>query len=64
MGALAQFCKTELRLESVSVVTNGSLVPPWFLEELGRYIDAIAASCDSFDEGTDVEIGRGKGAHL
>ncbi|KAI9736469.1 MAG: hypothetical protein M1818_006203 [Claussenomyces sp. TS43310] len=64
VGELAQYCKTELQLESVSIVTNGSLVKPKWLEKFGCYIDIMAVSCDSFDEATNVRIGRGKGAHL
>ncbi|TEY35473.1 hypothetical protein BOTCAL_0590g00050 [Botryotinia calthae] len=64
VGELSRFCKTELGLESVSIVTNGSLVKPQFLATFGKFIDIIAVSCDSFDEATNVKIGRGKGAHL
>lgn len=61
LGHMARFCKEQLHLESVSVVTNGSLVDEKFLREYGRYIDIMAVSCDSFDEATNVEIGRGSG---
>jgi radical S-adenosyl methionine domain-containing protein 2 len=64
VGELAEYCKTELRLESVSIVTNGSLMKPGFFEKYGKYIDIIAVSCDSFDEATNIKIGRGKGKHL
>lgn len=64
VGELAEFCKKELKLESVSIVTNGSLVKPKFLKEFGSFIDIIAVSCDSFNEETNVKIGRGKGSHL
>ena len=64
VGELAKYCKTQLGLESVSIVTNGSLVKPSFLETYGEYIDIIAVSCDSFDEETNMKIGRGKGKHL
>ncbi|KAL1616636.1 hypothetical protein SLS56_011339 [Neofusicoccum ribis] len=56
-----QFCKEELRLESVSIVTNGSLVTSSFLAQYGQYIDILAVSCDSFNEGTNIKIGRGSG---
>ncbi|PQE05398.1 Radical S-adenosyl methionine domain-containing 2 protein [Rutstroemia sp. NJR-2017a BBW] len=64
VGELARYCKTELGLESISIVTNGSLVKPQFLDKFGRFIDIIAVSCDSFDEATNVKIGRGRGCHL
>ncbi|KAK2853337.1 hypothetical protein FQN49_005170 [Arthroderma sp. PD_2] len=61
LGPMVQFCKKELQLESVSIVTNGSLVKRQFLEQYGQYIDILAVSCDSFDEQTNIDIGRGKG---
>ncbi|RFU31046.1 hypothetical protein B7463_g5285, partial [Scytalidium lignicola] len=64
VGELARYCKTELQLESVSIVTNGSVLQPKFLETFGQFIDIIAVSCDSFDEATNIKIGRGKGSHL
>ncbi|KAL9121221.1 MAG: hypothetical protein Q9187_002230 [Circinaria calcarea] len=64
LGALARYCKDDLGLESVSVVTNGSKVTQAQLADFGRYIDIMAVSCDSFDEATNVAIGRGTGAHL
>jgi radical S-adenosyl methionine domain-containing protein 2 len=64
VGELARYCKDELHLESVSIVTNGSLVKENFFDSYGRYIDIMAVSCDSFDEATNVKIGRGTGKHL
>ncbi|EPS39744.1 hypothetical protein H072_6453 [Dactylellina haptotyla CBS 200.50] len=64
LGQLMKYCKEDLKLESVSVVTNGSLVNDRFLKIYGDYLDIIAVSCDSFDEDTNVAIGRGKGKHL
>lgn len=64
LGQLAQHCKSTLQLESVSIVTNGSKVTPTWLGEYGKYIDIMAVSCDSFDEATNVKIGRGTGKHL
>ncbi|KAM5444074.1 hypothetical protein MferCBS31731_000591 [Microsporum ferrugineum] len=61
LGPMVQFCKEELRLESVSIVTNGSLVKRDFLEQYGHFIDILAVSCDSFNEQTNIDIGRGKG---
>jgi radical S-adenosyl methionine domain-containing protein 2 len=64
IGELARYCKEELRLESVSIVTNGSLVKENFFDSYGRFIDIMAVSCDSFDETTNVKIGRGTGNHV
>ncbi|KAI9824974.1 MAG: hypothetical protein M1826_007226 [Phylliscum demangeonii] len=63
LGALLAYCK-EIRFESVSVVTNGSLVDRAFLERYGRHIDILAVSCDSFDEQTNIAIGRGSGKQV
>lgn len=59
LGAMIAFCKEELHLESVSIVTNGSLVDEVFLTKYGPYIDILAVSCDSFNEQTNIAIGRG-----
>ncbi|KAF8244927.1 radical SAM enzyme [Wilcoxina mikolae CBS 423.85] len=64
LGKMLQFCKEELKLDSVSIVTNGSHVTEKFLREHGKYIDILAVSCDSFNEETNVIIGRGKGTHI
>lgn len=64
LGAMLQFCKEELHLESCSIVTNGSLVDEKFIEEYGRYIDILAVSCDSFNEATNIAIGRGSGNNV
>ena len=61
LGELIDFCKEDLHLESVSIVTNGSLVKEDFLRKHGRNIDILAVSCDSFNEATNIAIGRGAG---
>ncbi|KAK5102108.1 hypothetical protein LTS08_004569 [Lithohypha guttulata] len=61
LGSLVDYCKEELRLESVSIVTNGSLVREEWLKTHARNIDILAVSCDSFNEQTNIEIGRGAG---
>ncbi|KAL8895589.1 MAG: hypothetical protein Q9207_008107 [Kuettlingeria erythrocarpa] len=64
LGDLVKYCKEDLRLESVSIVTNGSLVKENWLDTYAKYLDIMAVSCDSFDEVTNKLIGRGKGSHL
>lgn len=59
-----RYSKEELHLESVSIVTNGSLVQEDWLEAYAPYLDIMAVSCDSFNESTNASIGRGKGGHL
>ncbi len=61
LGGLIDYCKDNLELESVSIVTNGSKVTRAFLSKYGRNIDILAVSCDSFYEDKNIEIGRGDG---
>ncbi|EFX01708.1 radical s-adenosyl methionine domain containing protein 2 [Grosmannia clavigera kw1407] len=61
LGDMIVFCKETLSLESVSIVTNGSKVQRNFLQKYGFFIDILAVSCDSFNEVTNIEIGRGSG---
>lgn len=59
LGEICKFCKEDLHLESVSIVTNGSKVRKQFFRKYGHYVDIIAVSVDSFDEEVNVKIGRG-----
>lgn len=59
LGEICKFCKEELNLESVSIITNGSKVNKRFFQKYGNYVDIIAVSVDSFDESINVKIGRG-----
>ncbi|PWY65677.1 radical SAM enzyme [Aspergillus sclerotioniger CBS 115572] len=61
LGKMIDYCKEDLHLESVSIVTNGSLVTRNFLARHGHNIDILAVSCDSFNEHTNTKIGRGSG---
>lgn len=63
LGRLLRHCK-EVGVESVSIVSNGSKVTESFLERHGSNIDILAISCDSFDEQTNWEIGRGTGSNV
>ncbi|XP_022317272.2 S-adenosylmethionine-dependent nucleotide dehydratase RSAD2-like [Crassostrea virginica] len=58
LGELVQFCKQDLQLPSVTVVSNGSLITEKWFEKYGEYLDILAVSCDSFDPATNREIGR------
>ncbi|KAI4199988.1 MAG: hypothetical protein LQ350_004250 [Teloschistes chrysophthalmus] len=64
LGELVRYCKDTLCMESVSIVTNGSKVTEAWFEKYATYLDIMAVSCDSFDETTNVKIGRGRGEHL
>lgn len=64
LASMLAYCKEELKLESVTIITNGSLVTEKFLRGYGKYIDVLGVSCDSFNEETNIRIGRGKGGHV
>jgi radical S-adenosyl methionine domain-containing protein 2 len=67
IGEIFRFCKTELKLDFVSVVTNGLKVTEKWLDKYGGYLDIMALSCDSFDPETLLKIGRtenGKPTHV
>ncbi|KAM0719997.1 hypothetical protein Q7P37_004132 [Cladosporium fusiforme] len=64
LGWLCQFCKEELGLESVSIITNGTKVTEKWLATWGKYVDVMGVSCDSFDERTNELIGRGTGRNV
>ena len=61
LGPMVKFCKQDLQLESVSIVSNGSRIQRAWLEEYGPYVDILAISCDSFSQETNRRIGRGTG---
>ncbi|KAF8659857.1 hypothetical protein AX16_001741 [Volvariella volvacea WC 439] len=58
IGEIFRFCKEELRLESCSVVNNGSKVTEKWMDRYGQYLDVMAISCDSFDPGINTQLGR------
>ncbi|XP_076834234.1 S-adenosylmethionine-dependent nucleotide dehydratase RSAD2 [Brachyhypopomus gauderio] len=66
LGELVRYCKQELDLPSVSIVSNGSMIKENWFRKYGEYLDILAISCDSFDEDTNKVIGRGQGkkSHL
>ncbi|KAI1741069.1 hypothetical protein F4680DRAFT_417069 [Xylaria scruposa] len=64
LAMLCRFCKEELKLESVSIITNGTKVTKKWLEENGRFVDVLGVSCDSFNEETNIAIGRGTGNNV
>ncbi len=58
LGELIKYSKDDLSLESVSVISNGSRVTQEWMNTYGRYLDIMGVSCDSFDDETNVKIGR------
>lgn len=64
LGELIKFGKQTLELESISIVSNGSKIRESWLREYSPYLDILAISCDSFDEATNIRIGRGDGDNV
>ncbi|KAK5165806.1 uncharacterized protein LTR77_008729 [Saxophila tyrrhenica] len=64
LAMLCQYCKVDLKLDSVSIISNGSKLTKSWLENNGQYVDVLVVSCDSFDEATNIEIGRGDGNNV
>ena len=62
LGCMVRYCKEDLNLESVSIVSNGSLIKEEWFQEYATYVDILAISCDSFDNETNVQIGRTSGS--
>ena len=60
LGELIKICKEKIKIEKISIITNGSLVKKKFFEDFGKYIDVFGVSCDSFNKETNIQIGRGK----
>ncbi|KAI0313698.1 hypothetical protein OF83DRAFT_1140203 [Amylostereum chailletii] len=61
IGEIFKFCKEELKLEGTGVICNGSKVTEQWLNLYGDYLDFMGVSCDSFDEETNLKIGRSEG---
>jgi len=64
LGEMVRYCKEDLKIESVSIVSNGSKLSESWLKSYAQYVDIIAISCDSFNEAINIKIGRGTGNHL
>lgn len=56
---ILRYCKEDLHLESVSIVSNGSKIREKWLRENSQWLDILAISCDSFHADVNKKIGRG-----
>ncbi|KAM4040507.1 S-adenosylmethionine-dependent nucleotide dehydratase RSAD2 [Anomaloglossus baeobatrachus] len=61
VGKLVEYCKKDLKLPSVSIVSNGSQITEKWFRSYGEHLDILAVSCDSFNEEVNKLIGRGQG---
>lgn len=48
----------------MSIVSNGSKISESWFEKYGKHLDILAVSCDSFNEATNIKIGRGNGDNV
>lgn len=64
LAMLCRYCKEDLNLESVSIISNGTDITKKWLDASGRYVDVLGVSCDSFNEKTNMRIGRGTGENV
>ena len=58
---MVKYCKEDLDIESVTIVSNGSKITEKWMEEFGYYLDIMAISVDSFDPDINDKIGRRSG---
>ena len=61
IGRIVKYCKEDLKIESVSIISNGSKISESWMERYAQYLDILAISCDSFHADTNRSIGRGDG---
>jgi radical S-adenosyl methionine domain-containing protein 2 len=56
---ILRYCKEELHVESISIVSNGSKIKREWMRKNCQWLDILAVSCDSFNAETNKLIGRG-----
>jgi radical S-adenosyl methionine domain-containing protein 2 len=59
LSNVVRYSKEELKLESISIVSNGSKIRREWLRDHKDWLDILAVSCDSFNAETNKKIGRG-----
>jgi radical S-adenosyl methionine domain-containing protein 2 len=64
LAMLCKYCKVDLGLESVSIISNGTKITENWLQQHGKHVDVLGVSCDSFNEATNIKIGRGTGKNV
>ena len=61
LGELLRYSR-HIGMQSISIVSNGSLINRGFIATYAPCIDVLAISCDSFSSDTNAKIGRKSGA--
>lgn len=58
LGELCRYSSADLGM-TVSIISNGSLIRPYWMEYYGKYVDILGISIDSCNPETNEAIGRG-----
>ena len=62
LGELCRHCSNDLGM-AVSIISNGSLIKPYWMQLFGEYVDVLGVSIDSVQASTNAAIGRGGDAN-
>jgi len=62
LGELCRMASHDMGL-AVSIISNGSMITPRWMEEYGEFVDVLGVSVDSFLPETNAAIGRGGDAN-
>lgn len=61
---LGDLCQEACELGmAVSIISNGSMITPKWMDTYGKFVDVLGVSVDSFDPNTNALIGRGGDAN-
>eukprot|EP00553_Chaetoceros_curvisetus_P012564 CAMPEP_0204642538 /NCGR_PEP_ID=MMETSP0717-20131115/51738_1 /ASSEMBLY_ACC=CAM_ASM_000666 /TAXON_ID=230516 /ORGANISM="Chaetoceros curvisetus" /LENGTH=236 /DNA_ID=CAMNT_0051663313 /DNA_START=1214 /DNA_END=1924 /DNA_ORIENTATION=- len=61
---LGELCRYSHELGmAVSIISNGSLIKPYWMKLYGEYVDVLGVSIDSFNPEVNAKIGRGGDAN-
>ena len=63
LGELCRYASESLNM-AVSIISNASLIKPYWMKLYGQYVDVLGVSIDSFDDNVNAKIGRGSGAGI
>jgi radical S-adenosyl methionine domain-containing protein 2 len=58
LGELVKFCHEDLNIDSITIVSNGSLITEKWIKNYSSHIDILAISHDSFNIKSNKQIGR------
>jgi radical S-adenosyl methionine domain-containing protein 2 len=58
LGSLCEYCRNELNIATVSIISNGSLLTEEWMEQWHQCVDVIGISIDSSVPGAAAKVGR------